>query len=258
MRFVVLGGGCYGTFYAKQLLRAREAEVLGVSEVVVVDREKAPRALRELSASPALRFEVADWHDYLEAYLGRLPSDADDWLVTPPFTPHLALAWLLDRLRAIRPKRDWVLEPFRRFPGTPFECQAEQGPLVVSHADWTCPVHCIEPATCPATRGPRFWDLDRTVRHLAVALDDGGQPVDQLHLFHCHHIAFGVGAYRAGAVIEAFDAIIAHVDAAAATASSRFLVGTISHCHGALHLLVSRPGTLPEAPPVQHPTVDPP
>ncbi|HEX6938951.1 MAG TPA: hypothetical protein VF158_06025 [Longimicrobiales bacterium] len=253
MRFVILGGGCYGTFYARQLLRAREAGALAVDEIVVVDREREPRARKELEARPGLRFVVADWREYLGRYLAELSADAEDRLVPPPFTPHLALAWLLNRLRATRPDRDWGLEAFRRLPGTPFERQAEGGPLVVSHADWECPVHCIEPARCPATRGTRYWDLDRTVRELAVALDDGGQPVDQLHLFHCHHVAFGVGAYRSAAVRAAHDRIAAHTDGPARARTARFLIGTISHCHGALHLLSSRPGTFPEARPVSLP-----
>ncbi|HEX7119789.1 MAG TPA: hypothetical protein VF212_13445 [Longimicrobiales bacterium] len=247
MRFVILGGGCYGSFYARQLLRARDAGAVEVDEIVVVDHDPEPRARRELGARPGLRYDRADWRAFLARYLPALSADAPDQLVTPPFTPHLALAWLLDRLRERRPGREWTLEPFRRLPGTPFERQAEGGPLVVSHADWECPVHCIEPATCPATRGPRYWDLDRTVRQLAVALDEGGQPVDGIHLFHCHHVAYGVGAYRAAAVTTAFDQIAGHVEGTARARAARFLIGTISHCHGALHLLVGRPGTLPEA-----------
>ena len=258
MRFIVLGGGCYGTFYARQLLRAREAGALDVSEIVVVDHGEEPRARRELHPRPGLRFEVAEWEDFLARYLAELPAAATDRLVPPPFTPHLALAWLLERLRNTRPGREWVLEPFHRFPGTPFERQAEGGPLVVSHADWICPVHCIEPEICPHTKGPRHWDLDRTTRHLATALAEGGQPVDQLHLFHCHHVAYGVGAYRAAAVVEAYEAIAARVDGIRKTESARFLIGTISHCHGALHLLACRSGMESEATPLGHPAVDQP
>ncbi len=212
-----------------------------------MDHDPEPRARRELPEHPGLRFETADWRAFLGHYLATLPGGAADRLVTPPFTPHLALAWLLDRLRETRSDREWSLEPFRRFPGTPFEQQTDGGPLLVSHADWECPVHCIEPETCPATRGPRYWDLDRTAHEFTTALADGGQPVDQLHLFHCHHVAYGVGAYHAAAVPRAFEAVSRCVDAAAAGEPARFLIGTVSHCHGALHLLVSRPGTFPEA-----------
>lgn len=237
MRFIVLGGGCYGTFYGRQLLRARAASVLAVDEIVIVDRAAEPQALCELGRDPVLRFEREDWGEYLGAYLPTLDESATDQLVTPPFTPHLAMVWILDRLREERPELGWTLEPFRRFPGTPFEAQAEGGPLVVSHADWICPVHCIEPEVCPKTRGPRFWDLDSTVRTFATELEGAGQPIDQVHLFHCHHVAYGVGAYPAARIPRALGGILEGVEAIGPGDRARFLVGTVSHCHGALHLL---------------------
>lgn len=236
MRYIVLGGGCYGTFYARQLLRARDAGALAVDEIVVVDRNAAPRARLELGEAPPLRFEATTWEAFVADYFAKLPPDADDRLVPPPFTPHLALAWLLDRARDARPRLEWTLEPFRALPAIPFAQQAEGGPLVVSHADWICPVHCIEPATCPKTRGPRHWDMDRTARELAQELDARGQPVDQVHLFHCRHEAYGVGAYPSALVPAALRSILGYVDEGG-EGGGRFLVGTISHCHGALHLL---------------------
>lgn len=241
-----MGGGCYGTFYARQLLRARDAGALAVAEVVVVDHGEAPRAARELGRGPPLRFERSRWDDFLDRRLAEPDVGPEDRIVTPPFTPHLALAWLLRRVREECRGVRWTLEPFRRMPGTPFQQQAEGGPLLVSHADWVCPVNCIEPARCPKTRGPRSWDLDRTVRALAVALEDAGQRVAQLHLFHCHHLAYGVGAYPLAELTSAREAVTAAVRRAAGGPDPlRFLVGTISHCHGALHLLTAETGTVP-------------
>lgn len=234
MAFLVLGGGCYGTFYARQLLRARDAGALDGVEVVVVDRNEEPPAKTDLPPDPSLRFVVREWDAFLDARLEDLAGDAEDRIVPSPFTPHLALSWLLRHLPEDRPELAWTLEPFARHPGTPWQLQREGGPLLVSHADWTCPVHCIEPATCPHTGGPRHWDLDRTVRDFAVALDDGGQAVAGLHLFHCHHVTHGVGAYPAREIVRARREM-----AVGAVPGSRYLVGTISHCHGALHLLIA-------------------
>lgn len=243
MRFYVMGGGCYGTFYARQLLRARAAGALAVDEVVVVDHGEGPQAARELGREPPLRFERSSWDDFLDRRLGETDLRSDDQLVTPPFTPHLALAWLLRRVREECPDVNWRIEPFRRLPGTPFQRQADGGPLLLSHADWVCPVNCIEPERCPKTRGPRFWDLDRTVRQLAVALEEGGQRVEQLHLFHCHHLAYGVGAYPLAEVATSRAAVTEAVArAVGGDRWLRFLVGTISHCHGALHLLTADTG----------------
>jgi tRNA A37 threonylcarbamoyladenosine dehydratase len=36
---VVVGGGCYGSYYVQQLARARQAGALGFSRLLVVDRD---------------------------------------------------------------------------------------------------------------------------------------------------------------------------------------------------------------------------
>ncbi len=261
MRFFIMGGGCYGTFYARQLLRARAAGALRVDEVGVVDAAVKPRALAQLGRDPLLRHYRESWDDFLDcsladplagdaAHAGNpgVPSTsgatAADILVTPPFTPHLALAWLLRTLPRRAAGREWRLEPFTVLPPTPFRHQAEGGPLLLSHADWVCPVNCIEPARCPKIRGPRDWDMDRTARELAAALAGMGQPVDVIELFHCHHLAYGVGGYPLARLPAAAE-IIAH--AASRSGGTRALVGTISHCHGALNLLTAVAGMEREA-----------
>ena len=237
-RFIIFGGGCYGSFYARQLIRAAAAGV-NVGEIVVVDHNAEPPARSH--TSPLLHFVRQDWDCFCDAYFNTLPADSPDHIVPPPFTPHLALRWLLRRLSADRPDLRWDLEPVGRMPGTPFQHQSPGGPLTLSHADWTCPVHCVEPEVCPATKGPRYWDLADTVKLWTGALAEGGQPVEQTHLFQCLHYTHGVGTYPAARVVAARSAMAA----ARATRDHpvRFLVGTVSRCHGAIHLLKAAFGT---------------
>src|SRR5688572_416496 len=239
MRFVIFGGGCYGSFYARQLLRAHAAGV-SVTEIVVVDHNETPSARTTLQ-SPLLQFVIQEWDEFCDAYFDALPPSATDQIVPPPFTPHLALAWLLRRLPKDRPELQWSLEPVRRFPGTPFQQQGAGGPLTLSHADWICPVHCVEPEICPKTRDVRYWDMATTVDHWTHALAEGGQAVTQTHLFQCLHYTHGVGTYPAAKVVTARAAIAS----AAATQAQplRFLVGTVSRCHGAVNLLKADLGT---------------
>src|SRR5690606_8052534 len=110
----------------------------------------------------------------------------------------------------------------------------------LSHADWICPVNCIEPARCPKTRGPRYWDLATTIEHWTHALATGGQPITQTHLFQCLHFTHGVGTYPAARVAAARPEMAA---ISADETPVRFLVGTVSHCHGAIHLLKAEAGT---------------
>lgn len=248
MRFIIFGGGCYGSFYARQLLRAQQAGAAAVSEIVVVDRNHQPPVRRTLQ-SPLLHFAEQDWDAFCDVYFADLPAESDDQIVPPPFTPHLALAWLLRRLSHDHPARRWSTEPLRILPGTPWQNQSAEGTVTLSHADWMCPVHCIEPSICPHTRGPRDWDMARTIEQWQHDLDDAGQPIEQVHLFQCLHYTHGVGTYPAAKVIAARRDMST---AAGTRAPLRFLVGTVSHCHGAVHLLKVDAGTDTVSPETAH------
>jgi len=239
VRFVIFGGGCYGSFYVRQLLRARRAGALAVDDILVVDHGDRPPAADLAGADVPLRHIRADWSDFLDGYLASAVPPTDQ-IVPPPFTPNLAVGWLIRSLQQEFPAARFVTEDFRALPGTPFQDQRAHGTLAVSHADWLCPVNCIEPARCPATRGPRHWDMDRTMRAFAEHLRTVGQPVRRICLFHCHHLAYGVGTYPAAALAEARGLLRADL---AADGAVRFLAGTISRCHGAVHVIHAGSGT---------------
>lgn len=241
MRFIVLGGGCYGTFYSRQLIRAAEADAIPQPEIVVVDHNERPRAMDEIGGDPRVRFERSDWAAFFDRHLETLDDDAGDQIVPPPFTPHLALSWLLSTLQKLRPGITWKIEPFSLLPVTPFAHQADNGTLTASHADWICPVHCIEPSICPKTRGPRDWDMAETARRLADRLTAGGQAVHQVHLLQCLHFTHGVGTYPAASLLAARRRLLAAAPDAGMPV--RALVGTVSRCHGAMHLLKGYLGT---------------
>lgn len=219
-------------------MRAADAGV-AVGEIIVVDHNADPPARTLIS--PLLTFAERDWDSFCDDYFTNLPADTTDHIVPPPFTPHLALRWLLRRLPADRPDVQWGLEPMLRMPGTPYQQQPPGGPLTLSHADWMCPVHCVEPALCPATKGSRYWDLAETVTLWAHALEGGGQPVEQTHLFQCLHHTHGVGTYPAGRVVAARRSMAAAK--VRPGQPSRFLVGTVSRCHGAINLVKAVAGT---------------
>jgi hypothetical protein len=235
VRFVILGGGCYGSFYAKQLLLARDAGAIQLDEIIVADRDVNCQARRDVPTDASLTFDTRDWDAFFDGYFENLDPACDDQIVPPPFTPHLALRWLLRRLPEARPDIRWEIEPFRAMPNMPFQHQSEGGPLVVSHADWICPVHCIEPSRCPHTKGPRFWDVAETVERFRESLGQLDQPITQVHLFQCLHNTYGVGTYPSAAVLRARTQIEAAVSGTFGV--HRFLIGTVSHCHGALHLM---------------------
>jgi hypothetical protein len=236
---VVVGGGCYGSYYVRQLQRAARAGALTARALVVVDRDAncafgAARASNEPDSIP-VRVEVADWRAFFTQYLNRAAvapaHHARDAIVPSPLMPHLMAEWIVERARQRWPDR--IVETVANTEplAVPWQRSGADGTHYVSFADWICPINCIEPRTCPVTRGPRDWSLPPTVgehaaRHGASAA-----------IMHCRHRTFGVGMFDTAEVIDA-DAIVYRIGEAGA---GEVLVGTTSHCHGALTRLVVGP-----------------
>jgi hypothetical protein len=236
---IVIGGGCYGTFYAGQLAKARERGKARFREVIVVDRDPTCRAQRELGPTDDRRFVASDWSLFFDAFLGdaarSAPDAPQDYIVPSPLMPHLMFEWVLRRARARWPERGVAVRPLPRPFGTPYDRAGPDGTRYVSFADWICPTHCIEPAICPAIGRTRDWEMERAVRDYVAALErEGGEPVAGPALFVCRHHVFGVGTFAVDAVL-AGDALVAAAGAGQGPAS--VVVGTISSCHGAVNLV---------------------
>ena len=110
---------------------------------------------------------------------------------------------------------------------------APDGTRYVSFADWLCPVHCIEPATCPIIRAPRTWEMGDAMADLAGRLG-ANHPTAGPVLFTCRHRVYGVGMFDVSTVLEG-DAVVARAGADGTAVD--VLVGTVSACHGAASLL---------------------
>jgi hypothetical protein len=231
---VIVGGGCYGRFYAGQLIRARERAAATWRRLLVVDRDPRCRVATELAGTASVELVVEDWAGFFDAWLAR-PEPGDrppDAIVPSPLMPHLMFDWLLRRARARWPDRTVERQPLPVGPGTPYDVAAPDGTRYVSFADWLCPTHCIEPATCPVIRAPRTWDMAEAMVALAGRLN-AARPTAGPVLFECRHRVFGVGMFDAASV-RAGDRL---VEQAGAGDQVDVLVGTISGCHGAAGLL---------------------
>jgi hypothetical protein len=148
--------------------------------------------------------------------------------------PHLMAEWLLRRARDRWPDHHVAMVPAEEPAGTPFDqLHPGDGVRYLSHADWTCPVHCIEPGTCPVIRGPRTWEMTETVgdwtrRHARR------RPTAGPALFTCRHVSHGVGMFGVMTAFEALDDLAAGV---ARHGAADLVIGSVSSCHGALGLL---------------------
>lgn len=239
---IVIGGGCYGTFYATQLAKAKQRGKATYRRVVVVDRNPRCRAAAELPAAADREIVAADWQAFFGRYLDGIGSPGEpgerDVIVPAPHMPHVMFEWILGRARDRFPGRRFAVTPVIGSLGTPYDRTAEDGTRYVSFADWVCPTHCIEPARCPAIGRARTWEMPEAVRALAERLRSGGMPVLGPALFVCRHLVFGVGTFAADAVLDGVRLVEA---AARDPAGAAVLVGTVSSCHGALNVLSVAP-----------------
>ncbi|HKC41956.1 MAG TPA: hypothetical protein VKC15_20600 [Gemmatimonadales bacterium] len=234
----MVGGGCYGTFYASQLAKAKARGKTDYRTVIVVDRNPDCQAKRELGESSDRQFVQQDWTEFFDDWLAGARRTAhgaqEDQIVPSPHMPHLMFEWVLRRARTRWPNRAVSVEPVPGDFPAPYDRAGADSTRYVSFADWICPTHCIEPALCPAIGSPRTWEMADAVRELAERLRAGGRPVSGPALFVCKHQVFGVGMFAANAV-RAGDRLVE--ESGSASAPAEILIGTISSCHGALNLM---------------------
>lgn len=238
----VIGGGCYGTFYAGQLERARARGAATYDRILVVDRDPTCRAARELNPDSSRQLVVEEWGAFFDRFLDRPESAAGvvppDAIVPSPLMPHLMHEWLVRRARARWPARVTESRAVETPAGTPYERLGPDGTRYLSFADWLCPVHCIEPATCPVIDAPRSWDMSEAVSDLTERMARTGS-VGGPVLLVCRHRVFGVGMFDVSTVL-AGDRVVAQAGARGTPVD--VVVGTISACHGAVSLLHLGPG----------------
>ena len=239
---VVVGGGCYGSYYVRQLCRANRAGAVGWDRVLVIDRNRdcAVASVEEAGlTSPAPVLVVAEWttffDDYLSAWATSPDSRPSDAIVPSPLMPHLLYEWVRDRARGRWPNRQVETRPIIATPDTPWESSAPDGTRYVSYATWICPVNCIEPDICPHTRSERTWTMPRAMQEF-VERSTVDQKLTGPLVFHCTHRMYGVGMIPVSTVVEA-DRFVAST---AEHESAEVLVATVSHCHGAMNVLSIR------------------
>lgn len=236
---VVVGGGCYGAYYVRQLGRGAAAGALRWERLLVVDRDPQCFVAREPGAGvpnhpmPPPRIVTQEWGKFFDGWLPLMDASSRDAIVPSPLMPHLFFEYLARRATARWPNRRVERVPLPAPVGTPWEQKAEDGTSYISHATWTCPINCIEPELCPHTRDVRDWTMPDTLAVWTELRRSVGEAVLGPFTFHCTHRAYGVGMVDKEPIRRA-DAIIAQ---AAMGGPVRALIATASHCHGAASML---------------------
>lgn len=225
--FHVVGGGCFGSQYVRWLLKARAQGSVEFDRIRAIDRDSHCKLVRKGPADPDLEVVAADWIDYAAELLRRPAGEtaADHW-VPSPLSPHILF---LAMLRAARAEGYRLIPaPFREHPPTPVRFELPNGNLAISFAEWTCPVNCIEPEICPATKGPRDWDMKP-----ALARHFGGREEElSAQVLQCQHLVHGVGTIPFGEIAAGYARLLADLK----RGLSRVAVATVSSCHGIIGL----------------------
>jgi hypothetical protein len=230
---IIVGGGCYGGYYLRQLRRAVAAGALTADRLLVVDRDPQCAVAAELTAeAPNAELVVAEWSAFFTGYLNAAADAparaAADAIVPSPLMPHLMGDWLVARARDRWGSRV-ATRPFDRVPDVPWERPGGDGTHYVSFATWMCPINCVEPRLCPHTRDTRSWSMPVALTTHAERVRAEGESLD-VAVLHCRHRAYGVGMFDTAEVLAADDRILA----AGAAGTADVIIGTVSHCHGAL------------------------
>jgi hypothetical protein len=231
----IMGGGCYGSFYLGQLQTARAKGAVQYRKALVVDQNAECQAAAQL-ADERSELVVSDWGHFLDTWLIVADRDRDglpDMIVPTPLMPHLMAQWLERRARNAWRDRDVALVPVEAPLGTPYDRLHTDGVRYVSFADWICPVHCIEPHTCPMIKAPRTWEMGDAVTAWSAQLGRD-RPTAPPALFTCRHVVYGVGMFPARAAFEGFHAF---APVASTDQGGDLAIGSVSACHGAIALL---------------------
>ena len=228
---VVVGGGCYGSYYVRQLQRARTAGKAGWERLLVVDRDPGCRVARETGdsadvdgrAGAGIEVVVAEWPAFFAAFLATAAAGperhARDAIVPSPLMPHLLFEWVVSRARERSPTGRVLLATPDALADIPWQKAGREGTRYVSYATWQCPINCVEPRKCPHTGGARDWSFHESLVAGAV----------HTAVLRVTHRVHGVGMVDVADVVAA-DAMVAE----ALPRAGRVRVATASHCHGAV------------------------
>lgn len=221
--FHVVGGGCFGSQYVRWLLKSKARGKIEFDGIRAIDRDPHCQLARKGPKDSSLEIVAADWIEYAAELLQRPAAETavDHW-VPSPLSPHILF---LAMLKAARVQGYRLIPaPFRENPPTPVRFELPNGNLAISFAEWTCPVNCIEPDICPATKGPRDWDMKPA---LAQHFQGRGEEISS-QVLQCQHLVHGVGTIPWREIAEAYGKLLEDLK----RGLQRVAVATVSSCHG--------------------------
>lgn len=233
--FHIVGGGCFGSGYARWLLRSVKLGWLDFKKIFVIDHNPECAAKNLNLPEAQVTLVQKDWVEYFTDYLLRnyqnQAAQQDHW-VPSPLSPHILFLGMKRALETLLGESLWQEEEFREEVSPPVKIPLKSGDLAVSFAKWKCPVHCIEPSTCPAIHEQRDWEMKTALEEDFGRLNrerNSQEHFISAHVLKCSHLVHGVGTIPCWEIFSAFQKLIQD---AQTQACQEMIVATMSGCHG--------------------------
>ena len=232
----VLGGGLLGCHYIGKIIRAKEEGLLAYPELCFIDPHADVPAVEKFGGSArqagSARHIEDTYTEFLEKLIQKRPGNPGI-LIPDHSAPHVLFRVFLDLVQDDKrlQKREVRVMPFPTeqdsFPKTPFLKTLDSGICAVSYAQWTCPLECEEPSTCPAIEKERTWNFNDAFSH--YTRDHHTNPLLSSHLFSCLQLVCGVAFIPIDHIIHEWDRLTHKLES---QQKVELLVATFSKCHG--------------------------
>jgi hypothetical protein len=235
MKFLIAGGGAYGTNYVQKLYQAHDHKKANILEIRVVDKDPHCRVQKVLRQDPPSFLETLTWDEFGEQVWAKRNEWADYVWVPAPIAPHILADWVLRRVRNDFGVQLSNLVFKGALPSIPYALGLSDGRILLSHASGICPVDCMEPGMCSITKGPRFWEMKNTIADLVRELP-AHLKVNEVAFFFCKHHCdeeeLEVGGIPMALIYSEAQKVFDQVKGGA----KRIAVATLSSCHGVLNI----------------------
>jgi hypothetical protein len=238
MRYVIAGGGAYGTHYLKKIQVALQSGKLALDEVIVVDKNSDCQAKEEMRNISNATLWVGTWNEFSQVVWANKESLKGDIWIPAPLAPHILSDWIIIRLEKELGHKYVQSSSTPRLPKIPFTHITPDGRILLSHAPGKCPLDCIEPKVCAITEDARSWEMRDTLVEMLTSAESP-VPANAVAMFFCkHHCDAGqhdVGGISFRTIYEETDKVLNHL----LSGNRSFGIATFSSCHGVMNLFES-------------------
>lgn len=210
-KYWIIGYGKFGSISLKRISAAKD-------KILIVDTDISDNDPAQSSGVSIVNSRGAEYLLKNMKENGPLPD-----FIIPAVPIHLAMHWILLRIKELKKKVDILSVPETIVSMLPNPITGNDNAIFTSHATWRCPDDCAEPADICTHTG-----LARP-KNLFEIIEEITSPGIETVVIRSRQLAPGVGGYRPKILFESLNRILSH--------PGSYLIATACRCHGVIHLL---------------------